>query len=338
VNVPRGTPVANPPLANPPDYRRPPRNTAVDAIKGVAIICVILVHTLPAQLLARHYRLYWIAQAVPVFIVLMGYVGATSRVNPLKDYAWRRLLRLGPPLALTWLVSYGIYLARGGTGLGTDVFLGALPATGPGNYFIPVLVQFAIVLPLLRPVYRRSPLLLLIGAAVVNVAFEIVAKRYGLSDLAYTNCVLRYLFGICLGMWMAADGRVWPLLFISVPYLWLQSRGSRIFLFYDHWQSQSLFAFGYTAAIVGLGLRVGGGSPRWLTHLGRASLHIFLVQILWFGQFVLFSKAMRELPLAVVCLVNVSVCVTLGILFYSAESAVTKRLSLASSSDRLSAK
>ncbi|WP_367121908.1 acyltransferase family protein [Methanohalophilus sp. DAL1] len=50
----------------------------IDILKGFAIISVILLHTWPRELLLITGAPFHIWQAVPIFIIIAGYVGALS--------------------------------------------------------------------------------------------------------------------------------------------------------------------------------------------------------------------------------------------------------------------
>lgn len=300
------------------------RDSGIDAAKGIAILAVILLHGLPREALFESLAWFHVWQAVPVFAVLMGMTGHMTRIRPLSAYLGRRLLRLGPPILVVWLVSMVISLARGTFAFGPLLLAGVFPASGPGNYYVTLLMQYVLVLPLLKPSYARFPRSTLIGAALLSVGFEFVAGAMGpaIDPYIYSSCVLRYLFAIVLGMWIA-DGRTITVpAVIGVGYMAAFTTGFRIPWFVDSWQPQNVAAFGYSAALT-----------RWLTHwpavdipllrgFGRASLHVFLVQMLWFGQ----AAPLLGLPLAVSVVSALVVCLGAGYAFWAIEQRVSSRL------------
>src|SRR4051794_13825999 len=76
------------------------RNYRLDALKGVAIIAVILLHSMPRDVLDNSLAGFHIWQAVPVFLVLLGYNAARSAARRGVTYdraywasRWSRIAR-----------------------------------------------------------------------------------------------------------------------------------------------------------------------------------------------------------------------------------------------------
>jgi len=295
---------------------------AVDAIKGIAIISVLLLHSLPRQFLYDSLAVFHIWQAVPVLVVMMGYTGAFTRVRPLRDYLRRRAARLLVPWAIAWLVALLVVLLRSGEVWKPELLLGALPVPGPGNYFIAIAFEFIFVLPLLRKLLEKGPWVLLATCFAVDLAFQLVTGYFAWDTYLYKATVLRYLFAAGLGLVMASGGIVWPLFPISFAYLVAMAQGVVVpYLGVPSWQPQSLFAAGYTTTLVGLGLR--GKYPRLLESIGRASWHIFLVQIIWFGALDSAIAHRFPLPTTASVLLSVIVCLAAGLAFANVEGRAT---------------
>ncbi len=297
------------------------RNGAVDAIKGIAIVSVLLLHSLPKQLLRDSLSVFHVSQAVPILIVLMGYIGVVTRMRPLGDYLRRRAVRLLVPWGVAWLAALLIMLLKGRMVWKSALLLGALPANGPGNYFIAIALQFILVLPLLRWLLDKGPWLLIGACLAVDFSFQLLVGQFGLNAYVFKANLLRYLFAIGLGMLLATGHRVWPLVAISLPYLVAKTRGFTMPFLAPGWQSQNLLASGYTIALVSAGLRL--KYPRPLQAIGRGSWHIFLVQILWFGQ--VAPAVTRHLGLGTgpKTVLDLAVCIVLGIAFAGVEQRVT---------------
>lgn len=264
---------------------RADRSVAVDSLKGIAIIAVLALHALDTSMIERTWAWFHYAQAVTVFAVLMGYNGLRTRTSPLLAYYARRARRLLPPYGVVWVGSLLIGLIAGGLLWGGPTLMGAPPQAGvPGAYFVALLFQFTLILPALRWAWERSPVATLVGAALIDVGFEVAAKAAGVDGFFYASCVARHLFAIALGMWLADGRRVWPFLLLGLPYLAAFTAGYRVSAFNSAWQAQSLSAAGYVVCLVAVALRLLERAPRVLAEIGRASYHIFLVQMLWFGN------------------------------------------------------
>jgi surface polysaccharide O-acyltransferase-like enzyme len=298
------------------------RNGAIDAIKGIAIVSVLLIHSLPDKVLSASFSVFHISQAVPILVVMMGYLGATSRVRPLGDYFRRRGVRLLVPWAVAWLVALLVVVLNGDFAFTTPMLVGWLPVpNGPGNYFISIAIEFVLILPLLRWLLDRGPWVLLGACIAVDLSYELTAAYFGLNNYVTKALIFRYLFAVALGMLLARGHKVWVLFPLSFAYLVAITAGVRFEFLAPGWQSQSLLAAGYTIALVAVGLRF-----RYLMLLqsfGRASWHVFLVQIVWFGQIAPALVSRFGLSTAANVALGLVACLAIGLGFARAEQWAT---------------
>jgi hypothetical protein len=146
---------------------------------------------------------------------------------------------------------------------------------------------------------------------VCNFAFELIAPHvlYSGESYAYKACILRYLFAIALGMWVAKD----PDLFskrnkivllvapFSVSYLVISdllSYPSGAYLgiipfFFPEWYTQNVLSFFYPTLLILLGIKYlpKMSTTRFISALrtaGKTSYEIFLIQIAYFGMLVIW--------------------------------------------------
>jgi len=288
------------------------RNPAIDGIKGVAILAVLLLHSVPRQTLYDSHALFHIWQAVPVFVLLMGYTGSITRVKPLARYAVRRAQRLLPAFVGVWVLSYLLTRLWTGSVEWNPLWLvGVLPTIGPGNYFVTLLIEFTLILPGLRWLLDRAGERWFLACCLaVNVAFEIAAGWFMWDGYLYQSCVLRMLLIVALGMLLARGWRVWLLFPLSAAYLAIVDRGIVLPLLVAQGQAQSFLAAGYAAGIVAGGLRL--SYPTWLQSLGRASYHVFLIQIVWFAQVAPHLRSSGHAPAASLP-VGIAACALAGL-------------------------
>ena len=346
----------------------------VDLLKGLAIVCVLIQHCLTMPMLDASWYLLHIGQAVPLFMVLMGYNArrsAQAARSPAPLYSgryfqkyFRRILYpfcfiLAGNLAFAWLDS--LVYGRPAPQLDYSLFLGRLPAEGVGNYFVPVLFQFILVFPLLNRWRDKHPPSFVWGCLALDVAFELLCRDLPLGQpltaFLYTGCLLRYLFAVALGVWLAQvrpDGRLtageWAGVAASLGLLlaWYAANGS--------WQpfnplsgGISCLIAGYPLGLAALGLRFLPVTPRraagrLLAAFGQNSYHIYLVQMLYFISIyrfldlLVFSKLMPgDGRFLVAMAVHVPACLLLGRLFQRVESRVWELLTRGKSPDRTTA-
>ncbi len=340
----------------------------IDVLKGLAIICVLLIHTVGITSTQMKILANWsFGQAVPVFICIMGVTMGLSftrrGASTLRElfstaYFARRFDRIVYPVLLLILVEvvYGaiFFVVRGSNRLVVTprILLGWLPITGPGNDFISMAIAFIFVFPLIYYGYRRAPRFTLITCFVVNVAFVLVGLyaqwRTGNpmgSFFWYNANILRFVALIALGLWIAdrasalsqrdrlllVGGAIglFVLLLDSGRLLWsLLIDARQVALFNAPVYLIVLFVslLFYAALLVLLGIKFlprTGTNPlvRALARTGRFSYHIFLVQIVYFALLAptLILTIRRHVHghalMAIELIVNVAVCIALGIGF-----------------------
>jgi peptidoglycan/LPS O-acetylase OafA/YrhL len=282
----------------------------VDLLKALAIVAVVSQHGLPFPDRLDTYGSLWTDQAVPVFVVLTGLLLARFRmVGPLpwrgvgaSQYLRRRFARLLIPFGVTWVAALAVGVLIGSIYFGILTLLGALPIVGPGNYYIPVAIQLVLLTPVVAWACRRWAGPTLVVCLAVNILFELLWSQAGFahrggSEFVYDAISLRYLFLLALGVWLTvAAPKTWR----DLRWLILGAAVAVVYLLIEHGRTDMLLGFGpgferrtnflvacYPALLVALGMRwLPASAPRLLqpaVTLGRASYHVYLVQIVWFG-------------------------------------------------------
>jgi peptidoglycan/LPS O-acetylase OafA/YrhL len=320
----------------------------IDIVKGLAMVAVLLLHSLTREELVESYAIFHIWQAVPLFMVTMGlnlglsYSSKTLHFHHLytAHYFQKKGLRILLPL----LLMYGIALVAGYTWqslfgadvytLGWENFIGVLPVSGKGNYFITLLLQSVLFLPLIGYCYYRWPLRTALILVLLEIVFLLTAYRiaYFQEDrYLYDAAFFRYLSAIALGLWLSTTissekhkGK-WFLVLIALAsgvYLyWQLYQGLLLPHIRPEWQAQLVLTFPYAALLVYLFLLL---FPQQsdnkvlgvMAETGKASYHIFLVQVLYFGL----------VPQDANTYLNLTICLLAGFLFFYAETALAKRL------------
>jgi len=342
----------------------------IDMIKGLAIIAVLFLHALPIEALKKSWAALHIWQAVPVFLICTGLVQGLSTIADGKgavelrrrlysrNYFVKKGKRILVPLLFIWPVSFAAILLAQKVHpsfepyLGWLLAIGRLPSGGPGNYYVSILLQLIILLPLIAHFMSRKPALTLLVFFGADLAFELTASLWvddKVTKYLYSASILRYLAAIGMGFLLAFVvtrrlelnwRRCWPLAGFgfagSLLYIiYYQLTSNQLPLFLDSWGSQNLVSVFYPGALVLAGIaflppRSDVGAVRLLVTLGRASYHIFLVQLIWY-RFVVPSylrKALGEalpigrdsLLLLVYVVGSVTVCTLVGVAWSTLET------------------
>ena len=320
----------------------------IDILKGLAIVAVIMLHSLTRAELEQSYAIFHIWQAVPVFMVIMGfnlglsYSSKTLHFHHLytAHYFQKKGLRILFPL----LLMYGIALLAGYLWqqlygedvytLGWENFIGVLPVSGKGNYFITLLLQSVLLLPIIGYSFHHWPFRTTALLILAEVLFLLVTFKVSYLDeerYLYDAAFMRYLSAIAFGLWLSAiisagknKGR-WLLAVLATGaaiYLYLlQYQDLQLPHIRPEWQAQLVLAFPYATLLIYLFLQLfpsQSDNPILATmaEAGKASYHIFLVQVLYFGL----------APADAGVLSSLVICLLLGYLFYRSETTLAKAI------------
>lgn len=320
------------------------RNHLVDVIKGVCILFVIFSHYAWSDE-QRHKMLFpfWIDMAVPMFMVVSGYVGALSfynkKIENLKDCflinsIMAKCARFMLPFTVAFLFEFLLdaFLSKSFSFKRYIVsfFYGG---EGPGNYYIPIMIQFVFLFPFIYFIVRRYGFF---GALIIffaNAAYEFFQRLYGVNERCYRLLLLRYVFAISFGCYLSVYKdeiikKIWlcASFLIGLGFIFLVEYTSYEPKIIVYWTRTSFLACLYLVPIAYVILKRDlkfGLAP--LELLGKASFNIFLTQMVYYFLFsdLVYGCIQNQY---VRIIVNTLVCCAFGVLFYHIESPVTKKL------------
>ena len=312
----------------------------IDFLKAAMIFLVIFDHFVPWEIKGNIGVALWERISIPVFLVILGFnMGNSFRekgVRTLKElYSWsyfkKKIKRYFIPFLVLYTASTFIgllmynfdFIAMYDTQYSpyhgiANLFYLILPFWGPGNWFIPVLFQSILVVPILYWCFTKKPVLALILTFVVEIIMQIFVfflvgqsfaswEEYYSSIHLYSlfsNSILYYLSAVGLGMWFSknhdlkADRNffMWILYPISLAFIVAyQFFGYRImidglrFLRGDY----TLMVFPYSAFLVLVALKflprtVKGRMAKTVSLISKSTYHILLTQILGYGMITAF--------------------------------------------------
>jgi peptidoglycan/LPS O-acetylase OafA/YrhL len=319
---------------------RPDRSEAIDVLKGIAIIGVLLQHALAPEELRSIFTAFHLGLAVPVFVLLTGMnlTGSLQRTGSTslgqiytRVYVGRRVGRLLPPLVVAWGASLVLGIALGRLAMSPQLALLSFPMPGPGDYYIPVLLQMVLVTPVVFWAMSKRPGLTIAICFGLDIGFEFIANHVdaatsilgGNSRFRYDVVGLRYFGVLAIGVWIGVRSAeasrratwLWVLAVLGVVYLLVErAHGQELWLGMNPgFERRTTVAIAGLAAVWALaGMRVLNGVPRSLRAplvvIGIASYHVYLVQIVWFGVFP--QTSWLRFAVAVVC------CCAIGVAFH----------------------
>lgn len=337
----------------PADKLQQPYIMEIDILKGLCIFSVIFIHTVPRELLYDTLYPFHLWQAVPIFIILMGFNAARSAdkrgKQSLSDfynkaYFQKQFSRLIVPVLIIFVLSALLSIwFDSNPYFGFKTLLLKFPMTGKGNYYVSIVLQFIFLFPLVFMFYKKHPVAMIITCFAIDVGFQLMSNNDFMMHeqyYLYTGSILRYLSALALGIWISNN---FDLLtkrnafivigfVLSFLYIMLEDYTSwSLEVFPSRWRSQTALSFFYPLVLVVLTIKyypnvLKGKIAKFVALLGKASYHIFLVQILYFGAEISFTDKWESVSAAMLfgLAVNLTVCILAGLLFYFAEKKIRK--------------
>ncbi|MHA2390370.1 MAG: acyltransferase family protein [Promethearchaeota archaeon] len=303
----------------------------VDFLKAIMIFLVIFDHIVSWNVKSYIGVALWERISIPVFLVIMGFNMGKSfqrkRAATLRElYSWRyfktKILRYVVPFLVLYAVSTFIGLFMYGFDIEAmyqfqynpshgylNLFIGILPFWGPGNWFIPVILQSILLLPLIFKGFTKRPILTLILCFLIEIAMQLTVFFF-IGNITswqeihilnmFMSSTLFYLSAIGLGMWFAKDHELqsnrnffmWLIYPISLAYIiayqffgFRYMIGNVPLLRGDY----HLIVFPYSAFLFLLAMkflpqRAKNRFTRAITLIGKSTYHILLIQILGYGM------------------------------------------------------
>ena len=279
--------------------------------------------------------------AVPVFMVITGYVSAMSfqtHAHNLKNAyrpteILRKWLRFVVPFlpiyAFEVVWSYAVLQKSFSKYTLVKFFLEG--GDGPGSYYFPVMLQMVVIIPIVCAVIKRFRRKGLIGFFAANVLFEIGKTYGGMNPLTYRLCALRYLFILAFGVYLyyRKPEDKSPLRFIAgaagAVYIIVFHYTAAVPPITNQWTSTSVFAVLYIVPIMIYLMKQNTIQCKGIELLGRASYDIFLIQMIWYwaaAKYLYEAVSAAALRLAI----SIPVCTLVGVAFYKIENPVTQWL------------
>ena len=194
----------------------------LDVLKAIAIIFVVMDHSLTWAVKGAIGSLFWERLSIPFFLIVMGfnmgysfrYSGA-SRLRDFYtfDYFKKKFVRYVFPFLVLYMGSILLGLYYGYIDTGPDLLLGYLPFWGPGNWFIPMLFGSIIVFPVVYWAFKKQRILTMILCFLSEIALQLILTIYFPNPYASRLVfffvtairvnILFFLPAVALGLWFS---------------------------------------------------------------------------------------------------------------------------------------
>lgn len=277
---------------------------SIDFVKGLAAISVILLHTLPGEVLRGTLAIYHIWQAVPIFIFLSFFLGfrhLEKTGDTIKAYYSKKrmkklFMRVWLPLIILAVFESILFLGLGDNNRALRCLL--CYGNGPGKYYIWCYMQIWLLIPIIFFLLKKMGILT--GGSILLIISTLLCFVYEkwIGHSPGYSC-FRYLFlGVPAYIYIKGVNikKIMPFVVLSMIYLWVMRyidvpEFADPFL-PDGWEIQTSLAFFYTLFLFMLLLKLfdrleASKIKDYIIHLGKISWEVFIVQMVLIGTGVL---------------------------------------------------
>ncbi len=323
---------------------------AIDFIKAFAIISVVILHLMvfngSKEPLFEMFTAFHIWQAVPLFMFVIGMTLRLSLDNgaTVLGIFSNRMVRFLIPLLIAYVVAFIIrYIMGYHNSIDWHVFIGLIPTPGMGTYFITLYFETIVVLIVLSYLVKHYTFFFVLSIAVLfSIIGELIAFNIDIKDMyLYSSSIHRYIVLLVLGYYFF-DFKYEKKYFLLIALMLLSTLLLIVFQStrepiwpYSLYKSAALWQFQhfpyafYTLLLASILIYMYNKIPKniqnkchFILYIGKASLHIFLVQI-----FVFFiAKQMQVFMRADIGFLIFTVVLFIGCLWLYIEQSILKRV------------
>ena len=252
----------------------------IDALKGFAIFFVVINHSLPEEIRKLLVFDLWGGMGVPVFLLIQSFHFYKKGIQVNKGINWRRVvLNVVAPFLL---VEFIIVLVKsiGSNFIDSVISVFGSGKGGPGDYYIWIYLQFVVLLPIIRIVFRQlSSVGIAVFMILASALLEVVSCTLIFeSPVLYKYVFFRYFFLIYLGYLWTKNG-----IMLNIKTLMLSV-----------FSIISIIVFDYTDIDLSpIFYSKGWRAFHWICYFYTASLFIFFINALYTKISSLFQKIIR---------------------------------------------
>lgn len=313
------------------------RNHFLDIAKGIAIIMVVITHfSWENEDRLRYLFPFWVSMAVPIFLIITGYVSTASfekkGVDSMmqayeKELIVHKLLRYSIPFCIAYAADVVLHSVfekwTGIRGIVVNFLRGGFG--GAGTYYYPILLQVIFLFPIIYFIVKRykNGLWICFG---LNVIYEILARVWMLNGECYRLLAFRYIMLIAFGCYLYENKgnklgkKNWIVFFAGIAFIIATD-----YLNYDpvtvhYWKRTCVYAILYFLPVFSFAMEhLKNIHCRLLELFGNASYHIFFIQMLYYNY---ADDRVGALMPNRFChlLLNIVICTLLGVVFYFIET------------------
>ena len=325
------------------------RNHMVDLLKGVCMIFIITTHFSFADGFFKNAGFYfWIEMAVPVLMIITGYIWSYSYNS--KDITFlgggynlrliiNKLLRLLIPFLFIYVIDVFLLLfVSKERSFMTFVSVFFQGGSGPGSYYVPVMVQTIFIFPFIYIAIRKYGFKGVIVMFILTLFFEVLKFPFHISNETYRLLAFRYIFTISFGSYLfqlkqrisngyILNKKIYVSLGIVSTLIGATFIVATQYLNWTpyvlkYWTSTCCVASLFICFLASLLILFVNLKFYPIELIGRASFNIFLVQMTYY--YIVAPYVYNYVPYLVFQYVtSLFSCLIVGIMFYLVERRIT---------------
>lgn len=319
------------------------RNRSLDFLKGISILIVIFTHyAWESTTRLEWFFPFWVDMAVPMFMIISGYVSAKSFENKnihsigqaynLK-LTVNKLIRYTVPYMMAFIIEETILIIRAASKqepvYAYNIFMTFLQGgIGQGSFYFPILFQFVFVFPVIYILIDKSDWKGLILCGLINALYELLQCAYGMNVNCYRLLVFRYILLIAAGCYLAIGKTKIPFYVFIISFVigflfkYCTSYGNYQPIIIKYWVSTSFVAVLYFIPIAWFLIKRAHFKFKPVELLGRASYNIFFTQMIYYYCFA--PSIYQSIPNKTLqMIISILICTNVGILFYYLETPIS---------------
>ena len=313
-------------------------NHTIDVIKGIAILLVIYTHYgWTADQRKSVLFLFVVNMAIPVFMIITGYVYSLSMSRKGIEHAeqayqlpliLKRMVRYSIPMiaVIIWEIADPHFdilaMSR------SELLAWAIDGTaGKGSYYYPVMMQLIFFFPIIYFIVDVKKETGLIICMAMNAVYELLAWAYGMNGGCYRHLVFRYTFVIAVGVFTYKKYKIsmsWSAIMTIIGALFIIIVGRLNFvprILNNDWATTNFISSLLIAPAMVWILQNVRIHFAPLEIFGRASYHIFLVQMVYYaGYYKVLQEKIGSWQMHLAA--GIVVCLMVGTVFYNIDKPV----------------
>lgn len=333
------------------------RNNFFDFVKMFCIMFVVITHISWTDQ-QRKFPFFPIVidMAVPLFLVISAYLRASKiQKTGIKEFispksVSKNLVNILVAYIIAGFVEIGLALFYSYTRIETYYpfldspkefvkwFLTGL--TGPGSYYVPILIQMMIYIPILYFPFKKGKRWGLFVSFIINLGYELLVYYCKMDPSIYRLLIFRYTlilgFGIYLSFQKQEKKELSTFIFLSIGLAYIVIN-AYVFTFplFQNWKSTSMFCAPFAYSLIYFGMfRFSQIKHRKYLILGQASYHIYLTQMVFYafqgeaivkGHIPSINSPISDFLSALIIVV---ICFSVGLGFYFIETRIREKIKL----------